>query len=247
MDPVEPGIACGSDTAHLSILGYPPDREYRGRGAFESMGAGLEMREGDIAFKSVFATLAPGPRATGTELAAATTVQGAGSAGEDLAAPIVALRKCDKDFESWGVPLCEALSGVRLRSFPEVEVSVLFSTEHRCGVRLRAPGGLSDLVTDTDPLQDGRPLLRAQPLPAVPASAGACAAAGAPEAAVRADAARMAAARTAAIVNELSDACRETLAAHPITRQRRAAGLPVADVLLFRCVPRPPLSHSNRC
>lgn len=27
MDPVEPGLACGSDTAHLSILGYPP-RQY---------------------------------------------------------------------------------------------------------------------------------------------------------------------------------------------------------------------------
>jgi len=24
MDPVEVGLACGSDTAHLSILGYPP-------------------------------------------------------------------------------------------------------------------------------------------------------------------------------------------------------------------------------
>lgn len=27
MDPVEAGLACGSDTAHLSIFGYPP-REY---------------------------------------------------------------------------------------------------------------------------------------------------------------------------------------------------------------------------
>lgn len=24
MDPVEPGYACGSDTAHMSILGYNP-------------------------------------------------------------------------------------------------------------------------------------------------------------------------------------------------------------------------------
>ena len=26
MDPVEPGLACGSDTAHLSIFGYDPRR-----------------------------------------------------------------------------------------------------------------------------------------------------------------------------------------------------------------------------
>lgn len=33
-----------------------PGRYYRGRGAFESMGAGLPMAPGDIAFKSNFAT-----------------------------------------------------------------------------------------------------------------------------------------------------------------------------------------------
>lgn len=51
MDPVEAGLACGSDTAHLSLLGYDPRIYYRGRGAFESMGAGLAMSPGDIAFK----------------------------------------------------------------------------------------------------------------------------------------------------------------------------------------------------
>ncbi|RWR93361.1 Phosphoglycerate mutase 2,3-diphosphoglycerate-independent [Cinnamomum micranthum f. kanehirae] len=51
MDLVEAGLACGSDTAHLSILGYDPKIYYRGRGAFESMGAGLAMSPGDIAFE----------------------------------------------------------------------------------------------------------------------------------------------------------------------------------------------------
>lgn len=54
MDPVEVGLGCGSDTAHLSLLGYDPRVYYRGRGAFESMGAGLEMSPGDIAFKVSF-------------------------------------------------------------------------------------------------------------------------------------------------------------------------------------------------
>lgn len=32
MDPVEPGLACGSDTAHMSIFGYDPRVYYRCRG-----------------------------------------------------------------------------------------------------------------------------------------------------------------------------------------------------------------------
>lgn len=62
MDPVEPGLACGSDTAHLSILGYDPKMLpsnfllnlfswYRGRGSFETLGSGIHMKQGDIAFK----------------------------------------------------------------------------------------------------------------------------------------------------------------------------------------------------
>lgn len=40
MDPVETGLSCGSDTAHMNIFGYNPFKEYRGRGSFETMGAG---------------------------------------------------------------------------------------------------------------------------------------------------------------------------------------------------------------
>jgi 2,3-bisphosphoglycerate-independent phosphoglycerate mutase len=61
-------------------------RCYRGRGAFESMGAGLHMEPGDIAFKSNFATLDP---ATG----------------------IVVSRRADRRFEDLGPVLCDALDG----------------------------------------------------------------------------------------------------------------------------------------
>lgn len=57
MDPVEPGLSCGSDTAHMSIFGYDPFKYYRGRGAFETMGSGIDMQVGDIAFKCNFAHL----------------------------------------------------------------------------------------------------------------------------------------------------------------------------------------------
>ena len=56
-DPVQPGLACGSDTAHMQILGYDPLKLYRGRGAFETLGTGDKMDPSDIGFKSNFATM----------------------------------------------------------------------------------------------------------------------------------------------------------------------------------------------
>lgn len=138
VDPVEPGLACGSDTAHLSIFGYDPRKYYRGRGAFESMGAGLDMAPGDIAFKSNFATL-------------------------DIATQMVLRRRADRRFEDVGPTLCAALDGLCLPSFPQHAVSVRYATEHRCGVVVRGPG-LSDQISGTDPLKDNLPLGQAAPL-----------------------------------------------------------------------------------
>jgi hypothetical protein len=102
LDPVSPGHACGSDTAHLSLLGYDPRDCYRGRGAFESMGTGLDMAAGDVAFKCNFATLAP------------TLTTGAGAGVNDAAAAaalprIVASRRADRHFEADGRALALAL------------------------------------------------------------------------------------------------------------------------------------------
>lgn len=62
------------------------------------MGAGLDMREGDIAFKSNFATICSG-------------------------SGVVKRRRADRKFHEWGPLLCEALNGAKLPSFPEIEVS----------------------------------------------------------------------------------------------------------------------------
>lgn len=57
LDTVSPGVVAGSDTSHLSLLGYDPRRYYTGRGGpFEAMGLGIEVRPGDIAFRANFAT-----------------------------------------------------------------------------------------------------------------------------------------------------------------------------------------------
>ena len=137
MDPVEPGFACGSDTAHLSILGYDPRVHYHGRGSFESMGAGLPMDEGDIAFKCNFATI-------------------------DSQSRIVTSRRADRNFEREGPILSEYLNDRAVPGFPSHRVNVKYATEHRCGVRISGPD-LCDSITGTDPLKDGRLLLAAMP------------------------------------------------------------------------------------
>ncbi|MGH7903690.1 MAG: alkaline phosphatase family protein [Candidatus Dormibacteraceae bacterium] len=57
MDTIAAGVAPESDAAVMSILGYDLDRYYTGRGPLESHGAGLEVRDGDIAWRANFGTV----------------------------------------------------------------------------------------------------------------------------------------------------------------------------------------------
>ncbi len=57
MHPVSPGYRTGSDTSHLSLLGYDPEEFYTGRGPFEAMGLGMTVLGGDVAFRANFATV----------------------------------------------------------------------------------------------------------------------------------------------------------------------------------------------
>lgn len=136
LDSVGPSLACGSDTAHLSILGYSPWIYYRGRGAFESMGAGIDMEPGDIAFKSNFATMDP---ETG----------------------VIVSRRADRNFEQEGPMLCSYLNGTIIPEYPMYKILVQYATEHRCGVCIRGPD-LSDCISGTDPLKDGLALRKCE-------------------------------------------------------------------------------------
>lgn len=60
MDPVEEGVRPGSDTAHLSLLGYDPYQVYTGRGPFEAYGVNLKLKPGEVAFRCNFSTLKKG-------------------------------------------------------------------------------------------------------------------------------------------------------------------------------------------
>ena len=51
------GIAPESDVAVVSVLGYDPFKNHVSRGALESIGAGMNMRNGDLALRCNFSTL----------------------------------------------------------------------------------------------------------------------------------------------------------------------------------------------
>lgn len=228
-DTAEPGLACGSDTAHLALLGYDPRVWYRGRGAFEAMGAGIDMRPGDVAFKANFGLLAPRPGPP-------RPTAGAGGRSESADAPVVLRRRADRDFafDGAGQSLCDHLDGIVLPSFPEHAVTVRYATEHRCTVCVRAAGptsmstsadgrstdgrparvsALSAAVGGTDPLRDLLPLRTPRALDATCAEAT----------------------RTAAVIAELDVALRAALARHPINTDRAARGEgPRTDVVLLR-------------
>ena len=137
-DPVQAGLACGSDTAHMSIFGYDPLKFYDGRGSFEAMGAGQQMYPGDIAFKSNFAYINP-------------------------ETSVVERRRVDRQFANWGVPLCGVLDGLPIPGFPDHVLKCQYATEHRCGVLIRG-ASLSSRITGTDPLKDNLRALTCEPI-----------------------------------------------------------------------------------
>jgi 2,3-bisphosphoglycerate-independent phosphoglycerate mutase len=57
---VKKGVAPESDVAVISLLGYDPFKYSTGRGVIEVAGAGLKMKNGDLALRCNFATLGKG-------------------------------------------------------------------------------------------------------------------------------------------------------------------------------------------
>ena len=138
MDSYEAGFSCGSDTSHLNLFGYPPLEYYKGRGAFETEGSGLLMQPGDIAFKCNMASMDPETR-------------------------VVQKRRVDRQFDKWGLDLIKNLDGMVIPGYEEYKVNTKHATEHRLGLRVSGPGLTND-ITDSDPLVDNLELLTIHPL-----------------------------------------------------------------------------------
>ncbi len=139
MDTIKPGVRPGSDTAHLALLGYDPFKYYTGRGPIEAAGVGIDLKEGDVAFRVNFGT-----------------VEGDGSVFDKVVVDRRAGRISDTD------ELVKAVNeGVDLSDFG-VEFIFKRGSGHRGAVVFR--GDLSDKVSDVDPKKVGEKVKRCLPL-----------------------------------------------------------------------------------
>ncbi len=116
------GISPESDIAVFNMLGYSFDKGYPGRGVVESIGAGLRMKDGDLALRANFATTSNG-KITDRR------------AGRDMTA---------SDAET----LQEELKKVKLA---DAEFDFRSTIGHRAVLVIRANEPLSAEISNTDP------------------------------------------------------------------------------------------------
>jgi 2,3-bisphosphoglycerate-independent phosphoglycerate mutase len=137
VDPIAPGVRPGSDTAHLSLLGYDPYKVYTGRGIYECLGMGMDVQSGDVCFRANFATVEETPDG---------------------------LRLLDRRAGRISEGQTELERALRDLSVPGVEIEFLASTQHRGALRIRGEG-LSRFVGETDPHQTGALIPTCLPIP----------------------------------------------------------------------------------
>ena len=123
------GIAPESDIAVFSILGYDPRTHHGGRGPMEALGAGLEMHDGDLAWRANFATIDENGQITDRR------------AGRDLST-------------DEAKALADAVNAaVKL---PGAEATLLATSEHRGVLHIRADAPLGAEISNTDPAYERR-------------------------------------------------------------------------------------------
>lgn len=134
--PYQPGIRVGTDVGHLTIFGYDPPIVYGGRGPIEAYSGGMDLQDGDVAFRGNFA-----------------------SVDQDF-------KVLDRRAQRITVgtkELASAIDGMKLEDGTLVLAKEL--TAHRAAIVLRGDG-LSTEISSTDPgtTKEGEPLLKPKAL-----------------------------------------------------------------------------------
>jgi 2,3-bisphosphoglycerate-independent phosphoglycerate mutase len=118
------GIAPESDIAVFAILGYDPREEHPGRGVVEAIGVGMDLRDGDLAYRVNLATV-EGSR--------------------------IVDRRVGRDLSSEEAAALAAEVNANLR-LPDATFELRATVEHRGVLVIRSDAGpLSAEVTNTDP------------------------------------------------------------------------------------------------
>lgn len=128
--PVQPGVTPGSGPGHLGLFGYDPVETVVGRGVLEALGAGMELKPGDVAARANFCTIDAGGIVT------------------DRRAGRIPSEKCAE--------LVAKLAAAAAR-FEDVDVILQPGKGHRFVAVLRGPG-LGGDVGDADPHKEGKPI-----------------------------------------------------------------------------------------
>lgn len=128
--PVQPGVTPGSGPGHLGLFGYDPVETVVGRGVLEALGAGMELKPGDVAARANFCTV---------DASGIVTDRRAGRIPSEKCAELVAKLK------------------EHAARFEDVDVVLQSGKGHRFVAVLRGPG-LGGDVGDADPHKEGKPI-----------------------------------------------------------------------------------------
>ncbi len=134
--PAGAGVTVGSGPGHLALFGYDPIENEIGRGALEALGVDFDLGPEDIAARGNFCTVDPAGRVTD--------------------------RRAGRIPTEAGRRLAERLREIRVEG---VEFFIEPVKEHRFAFIIRGPG-LSDALSDSDPLKTGVPPFPVRPLEA---------------------------------------------------------------------------------
>jgi len=95
---VRKGVAPESDVAVISLLGYDPFKYSTGRGIIEAVGAGMDVKDGDLALRCNFATLGQGKTIIDRRVKRTLTTEEATELSE-TANNEITLESCPSTFE----------------------------------------------------------------------------------------------------------------------------------------------------